>query len=197
VPKNELGPDSDTPTTVEPSFWSTHRFGGRALIAGAILLGLALLYVIVVPLAHVFYRRRRRHAADEPDAQVRLAWQESVEAAQLLGVSPWQSETAAEFGYRADRAIGAQEFPTLAGLVAAADYSAEGVDEEQAETALELSGGVTTTVRALTTRQQRMVSALDPRPVDRRRPAARRRRTGPTVEALPAIEIVRTPSTSN
>src|SRR5262249_49590402 len=81
VPKNELGPASDTPPPVEPSFWSTHRFGGRALIAGAVLLGLAILYVIVVPLAHFFYRRRRRHVADEPDAQVRLAWQESVEAA--------------------------------------------------------------------------------------------------------------------
>ena len=42
------------------------------------------------PIVYALYRRRRRKAASEPDAQVRLAWQESVEAAQTLGVSPWR-----------------------------------------------------------------------------------------------------------
>jgi transglutaminase-like putative cysteine protease len=197
TPRNETGPDDSAPTTTEPSFWSTSRFGGRALIVGAVLLVLAIIYVIAVPLAYFFYRRRRRRAASEPDAQVRLAWQESVEAAQTLGVSPWRSETAAEFGDRADRAIGAQEFPVLAGLVSAAEYSADGVDEEQATTALELSDEVATTVRGLSTRQQRVLAALDPRPPDRRRPVARHHHIGPAVQQLPAIEIVRVPSSQN
>jgi len=196
-PRGELGPDDDTPATVEPSFWSTSRFGGRALIALAVLGVLAILYVIVVPIVYGIYRRRRRKAADEPDAQVRLAWQESVEAAQTLGVSPWRSETPAEFGRRADRSIGAEGFPVLADLVAAADYSADGVDEEQAVTARAASDDVTTTVRNLTTRQQRVLAALDPRPPDRRHPAARRHRAGVSTQELPAIEIVRVPSSSN
>jgi hypothetical protein len=41
-----------------------------------------------------------------------------------------------------------------------------------------------------------MLAALDPRPPDRRRPAAPRHRTPPQ-EALPAIEIVRVPASSN
>jgi transglutaminase-like putative cysteine protease len=197
TPRNELGADDNALTTVQPSFWSTRRFGGRALIVGAALLVLAVIYVIVVPLAYGFYRRRRRKAATEPDAQVRLAWQESVEAAQTVGVSPWRSETAAEFGHRADKEIGAQEFPVLAGLVSAANYSVDGVDEEQATTALELSDEVATTVRGLSTRQQRVMAALDPRPPDRRRPVARHHHIGPGVQQLPAIEIVRVPSSQN
>jgi transglutaminase-like putative cysteine protease len=197
VPRNELGPDDDVPTTAEPSFWSTQRFGGRALIAVAVLVVLAIIYVVTVPILYAVYRRRRRKAASEPDAQVRLAWRESVEAAQTVGVSPWRSETPAEFGDRADRAIGAQEFPVLAGLVSAADYSAEGVDPEQAATALELSAEVATTVRSQSTRQQRVLTALDPRPPERRRSTARRHRAGPTVDRLPAIEIVRVPSSQN
>jgi transglutaminase-like putative cysteine protease len=191
------GSADDFASSSEPAFWSTQRFGGRAVIGGAVVLGLALLYLMVVPLAYHLYRRRRRKAAADPDAQVRLAWQESVEAAQTLGVTPWRSETAAEFGYRADRAIGAQEFPKLATLVTAAEYSADGVDDEQAVTARELSDEVTTTVRALSSRQQRMLAALDPRPPDRRQQAARHHRTGPSTDALPPIEIVRTPPPSS
>jgi hypothetical protein len=196
-PRGEFGPDDNTAISVEPSFWSTQRFGGRALIGAAVLGVVAIIYVIAVPIAYALYRRRRRKAASEPDAQVRLAWQESVEAAQTLGVAPSRSETAAEFGHRADRAIGAEEFPVLAGLVTAADYSAEGVDDEQAVTARALSDDVTATVRALTTRQQRVLTALDPRPPDRRQPAARRHRAGAALEQLPAIEIVRVPHSSN
>jgi hypothetical protein len=197
TPRNEAGPDNNLPTATEPSFWSTRRFGGRALIAGAVLLVLAIIYVLTVPILYAVYRRRRRKVASEPDAQVRLAWQESVEAAQTLGVSPWRSETAAEFGDRADRAIGAQEFPVLAGLVSAADYSADGVNQEQAATARGLSDEVTQTVRSQTTRQQRVLTALDPRPPERRSPTGRRHRAGPSVDRLPAIEIVRVPSSSN
>jgi transglutaminase-like putative cysteine protease len=196
APPQENAGGNDFASAPEPSFWSTRRFGGRALIGGGVLLALGVLYVLTVPLVYHLYRRRRRKAATAPDEQVRLAWQESVEAAQTLGVAPWRSETAAEFGYRADRAIGAQEFPVLATLVDAADYSADGVADDEAAVALGLSDEVTATVRGLSSRQQRMLAALDPRPPDRRRPGARHHRT-PTSDALPAIEIVRVPASSN
>ncbi len=99
-------------TTAEPSFWSTHRFGGRALIGGGGAAGVWRSSTCSSCRSCTrLYRRRRRKAATEPDDQVRLAWQESVEAAQTLGVAPWRSETAAEFGHRADRAIGARGVP--------------------------------------------------------------------------------------
>ena len=93
---------------------------------------LAIIYVITVPIAvrHLppppAKGRERARRAGPP----RVAGERRGGAD--LGVSPWRSETAAEFGHRADRAIGAEEFPVLAGLVSAADYSADGVDDEQA-----------------------------------------------------------------
>jgi len=146
-----------------------------------------------VPVTYALYRRRRRQAATAPEAQVRLAWQECIEAAQILGVAPWRSETPTEFGRRADRTIGADGFPTLAALVTAAESSADGVTEDEAVTALALSDEVAATIRNLSTRQQRMLVALDPRPPERRQQGARRHRAGPAAAELPAIEIVRMP----
>jgi transglutaminase-like putative cysteine protease len=179
-----------------PSFWSVDRFGGRALIGLGVLVVIGLLYAIAVPLAYALYRRRRRRAAKQPGEQVRLAWQESVEAAQLLGVSPASAETATEFGRRARRTLGTEGFLPLADLVTAADYSPEGVDEAEAETALELSDDVTSTVRRQSTRQQRMLAALDPRPPDRRTQTSRRHRASAGGSELPSIEIVRVPAAS-
>jgi transglutaminase-like putative cysteine protease len=178
----------------EPSFWSKDRFGGRALVVLAVLLVLGAIYAIAVPIFYGMYRRRRRHAATEPDERVRLAWQESVEAAQVLGVARWRSETHTEFGSRASRTIGATGFPILADLVTTADYSADGVDEDEASEALVISDEVTKTVRLQSTRQQRVRSALDPRPPDRRQPSTPRHRSGQAQEELPPIEIVRVPT---
>ena len=118
-------------------------------------------------------------------------------SAPLLGVARWQSETHAEFGHRAGRTIGADGFPVLAELVTTADYSIDGVDEDEAASALTISDEVGATVRSQSTRQQRLLAALDPRPPDRRQPAARRHQAGPATKELPAIEVVRLPASSN
>jgi transglutaminase-like putative cysteine protease len=194
---NAAGNDDSASTGPRPSFWSTKRFGGRALVALLILFVLAIVYAIAIPIAYRTYRRRRRRAATEPDERVRLAWQESVEAAQVLGVSPLGYETHTEFGRRARRTIGTEGFPVLADLVTAADYSVDGVDDEGAATAVTLSDEVSEAVRAQSTRQQRLASALDPRPPDRRRPAAPRHHSGRSGTELPPIEVVRLPASSS
>ncbi len=193
---SDSGTNSNLQRGPQPSFWSFDRFGGHVLLGAGILLVLGIIYVIVVPLAYGLYRRRRRRGATQPDDQVRLAWQESVEAAQLLGVAPWRSETATEFGRRASRTLGASGFPVLADLVTAADYSVEGVDEDEAETALGLSDDVTSTVRKQSTRQQRMLAALDPRPPDRRVRTTHRHRASLGASELPSIEIFHVPSSA-
>jgi hypothetical protein len=150
-------------------------------------------YAVVVPLGYRFYRRRRRRAAIEPDEQVRLAWQESVEAVQLLGVAPRRSETPTEFGRRVRRTIGTDGFPVLADLVSAADYSANGVDADEAVEANEIRDDVSATVRDRSTRQQRARAALDPRPPDRRTPGTPRRHGVTSAGELPEIEVERLP----
>jgi len=174
----------------EPSFWSTSRFGGRFLVGSGVLVALAAAYLAVVPLLGAAHRRRRRQRAVEPGDRVRLAWQESIEATQLVGVAPARAETPAEFGRRAKDAIGADEFPRLAALVTEADYSPAGVDEAGAQQALAISDGVTSSVRARSTRQQRWRAALDPRPPDRRRPVTPRRSVRRRRATLPSIEVV-------
>jgi len=177
-----------------PSFWSRARFGGRALIGAGVLAVLGVLYAIVVPLVYAVYRRRRRQRATAPDELVRLAWQESIEALQLVGAVPARSETPAEFASRAQSAVAADGLGILADLVTAADYSVDGVDDRDAQEALALSDMVESRVRAHTTRPQRLRAALDPRPPKRRRPPAPRRRGAPAHGQLPAIEVVRLPA---
>ncbi|HEX4820054.1 MAG TPA: transglutaminaseTgpA domain-containing protein [Acidimicrobiales bacterium] len=174
----------------EPSFWSTSRFGGRALLVLAILPLLALLYAAGVLAWHALYRARRRRAAVNSDEQVRLAWQESVEALGLLGVTPSRAETPLEFGARASGAAGVDGFAELAGLLVRSSYSADGAGDEDAERASELREHVTSSVRERSARSARVRSALDPRPPSRRRPrsthgpASRKRGDAPLIEIL-------------
>lgn len=191
IPKSEVetgGPISKTP---EPSFWSTKRFGGKALISGAVLLVLALLYIVAVLAFYAIYRRRRRRAAVEADDRVRLAWQESVEAFGLLGVAPRRAETPTEFGVRAGSAMSVDGVAELAGLVVRSNYSAEGATDDDAERAVDLSEHVADSVKAQSPASARVFAALDPRPPERRRPIARRGPASRKRGDAPVIEILR------
>jgi hypothetical protein len=127
---------------------------------------------------------------------VRVAWAEAVESLGLVGVAPRRTETPVEFGRRAGRVVEDGTFETgafdgLANLVEAADYSAEGASPEEAESAWALSGPIVHAVREQATRGQRVRSALDPRPIDKRRPRrGRRARSGATRGNAPAIEML-------
>jgi len=189
-PFDEVNAGAGPTTRTEPSFWSTTRFGGRALIVLAVLPVLALLYAVGVLVWHAIYRARRRRAAANSDDQVRLAWQESVEALGLLGVTPSRSETPLEFGARAGSTAGVDGFAELAGLLVRSSYSADGAAEDDAERAFELREHVTSSVRDRSPRAARVRSALDPRPPGRRRPrssrgpATRKRGDAPLIEIL-------------
>ena len=147
-PDQELNTGAGITKAPEPSFWSTKRFGGKALIVIAILPLLALLYTVVVLTVFALYRRRRRRTAAAPDDRVRLAWQESVEAFGLLGIAPRRAETPAEFGVRAASAAAVDGFAELAGLLVRSSYSAEGASDEEASRAFDLSDTVATSVKA-------------------------------------------------
>jgi hypothetical protein len=127
---------------------------------------------------------------------VRVAWAEAVEAAGLLGVAPRRTETPVEFGHRArdlvaNGSLAGGSFRGLADLVEAADYSADGATAEEAEAAWSLSGPIVHAVREQATRGQRVRSALDPRPIDKRRPRrSRRAQSGSARGTAPAIEML-------
>jgi transglutaminase-like putative cysteine protease len=189
-PFNEVNAGDAPKGQSEPSFWSTSRFGGRALVVLALLPLLALLYAVGVLAWHAIYRARRRRAAVDSDDQVRLAWQESVEALGLLGVAPSRAETPLEFGARASSAAGVDGFAELARLLVQSSYSVNGAAEDDAERASALREHVTSSVKERSPRATRVRSALDPRPPGRRRPrsthgpATRKRGDAPLIEIL-------------
>jgi transglutaminase-like putative cysteine protease len=177
-------------TTPGPAFWSRGGLGGRVVIGSAVVGVLAALYVIVVPLVYAAYRRRRRRRAADPNAKVRLAWQESAEAMTRLGVVPRGSETPAEFATRAQSAIDQPRYPELAAVVDAAEYSVDGVGDDQARESWEIARGTEQQVRRVATWQQKLVSTLDPRPPERRRPLRHHRRRGRRRADAPAVEVL-------
>jgi transglutaminase-like putative cysteine protease len=180
--------------TAAQSWWA--RWGVKVALVLLGMVVLALLYAIVVPLLHHLARTRRRARADSPTDEVRVAWAEAVESLGLLGVGPRRTETPVEFGRRAGRLVEdgtfeAGAFDALANLVEGADYSADGATPEEAESAWALSGPIVHAVREQATRAQRMRSALDPRPIDKRRPRrSRRARSGPARDNAPPIEML-------
>ena len=189
-PFAEVDAGANANKTKEPSFWSTKRFGGKALVVAVVVPLLALLYAVVVLTWHAIYRARRRRAATAPDDQVRLAWQESVEALGVLGIAPARSETPLEFGVRAGSTAGVDGFAELAGLLVRSSYAPEGAGDDDAERAFALSARIGASVKTMSPTSVRARSALDPRLPGRRRlstrrgPANRRRGDAPLIEIL-------------
>ena len=191
IPKSEVDAGALGNKKAEPSFWSTKRFGGKTLISVGVLLLLAVLYVIGVLTFFALYRRRRRRAAVEADDRVRLAWQESIEAFGLLGVAPRRAETPAEFGARAGSTTAVDGVAELAGLVVRSNYSAEGATDDEAQRAFALSEQVSSSVKAQSPPSARVLAALDPRSLERRRPISRKGPSSRRRGDAPIIEILR------
>jgi transglutaminase-like putative cysteine protease len=189
-PKEDIAAGGSDTSAPEPPFWSTSRFGGKALVTAGGLIVLAVLYVIGILVFWAWYHGRRRRQAVDPDDRVRLAWQELIESLALIGLAPGRSETPAEFGARAASTAQLDGLPELARLLIRSSYAPEGVSDEEAERALELSGHLRAAIRAQAQLKIRGLSAIDPRPYEKRRPV---KRTGPTRVHLdaPVIEILR------
>ncbi|MFN0029378.1 MAG: DUF3488 and DUF4129 domain-containing transglutaminase family protein [Acidimicrobiales bacterium] len=157
------GSQTSTETTAASGPGPVDSTGARVVLA---VLGVAVLYVVVVPLGRRTRRRLRRRGARTGGARVDVAWREATETLGLLGMRPEPSETPSEFADRADRRSRAGTMVTeLAGLTTAARYGPEQVAPVTVSRACELADGVERAVRDQTTAAERMRDELDPRPV--------------------------------
>jgi transglutaminase-like putative cysteine protease len=135
-----------------------------APIGGAALLG----YLVLVPLALLAHQLLRRRRAVSPPDRVALAWTEAEEHAALIGYRPVPSDTFSERAHRLAAHFPDEEAPAharqLARQLEAATYSAEGVDELDAELAEEAGAALSRSARAAAARPARLLRWLDPRP---------------------------------
>jgi len=133
--------------------------------AGVVLVLLAAYAATMVWLAGHRHRRRREQATTDR-AKVQVAWQESVEALELIGTRAQPSETHEEFALRAqgDVAGTGSALLDLAHDVDAAAYAPALEAEGLASRAEASSGAVIAAARAQVTTTQRWRQLLDPRP---------------------------------
>lgn len=120
-------------------------------------------------------RRWRRWArATTPDAKVRSAWADAVDAVGVIGLVPRRHETPVEFARRANHELADGRATPLAWVVEQADYAVDPIGPDAADTAVELASGIRRSVCDHTTPRARVLAAVDPRS-----PAQRARRKGP------------------
>lgn len=135
-----------------------------APFAGAALAG----YLLLVPLALLAHQILRRRRAVTPADRVALAWTEAEELAELIGYRPVGSDTFSERARRLAAHLPDDDAPGHARLLArqleAATYSAEGVDELDAELAEEAGTALSGSARSAASRPARVLRWLDPRP---------------------------------
>ena len=176
-------PDPLTPGTDDDGAGTVVlRWIGRAL-AGVLVAGLVIVLGGASVAAFRALRRwRRRTTASTPDAVVRSAWADTVEAVGVVGVVPRRYETPVEYARRAAKAVGDTRPTPLAWVVEQADYAADGIGDEDAARAVELADGIRQTVRDRTTTRTRVLAAADPRPPERRGRARGPRPTGPRIQ---------------
>jgi len=152
--------------------------GIRALLVGILLAVIAGAYVILVTMVKDARKSRRRHAATDPSARVRVAWKESVEALGLLGTVHAANETHEEFANRASPKLDAHGgvLIDLAHDVDAASYAPEILTEDVATRATEASTLVIDVVRSKVATKRQWQDRLDIRPLlPKRRESTRRR----------------------
>lgn len=149
---------SDSAATASP--WPA-----RLSIAGAVLLALALLYLVAVPSLLALRRRRRRHAAQDATSRVQLAWTESEEALVLADQERRPAETAHEFASRASARVPSQRagLADLAGATDAALFGTDAVTERTAEQAEAVAVAVRDTVHRSVSKRRRVLRQLDGR----------------------------------
>ena len=148
--------------------WATlGDWAEKALIVAGIVLAVVAVALGAVPVVRSVRRIARRRRATGPAERVRVAWDESVESAEMLGVihRPW--ETAAEYARRARRAVDGGSFTQLAETMAATEFSELGADDTDAARAAELAASIGEEAREQASREQRLRAWFDPRRPER------------------------------
>ena len=140
------------------------------VVAALVLLLIVAAATGGIPLAKAARRRRRRSAATTAADRVWVAWSEAADAVGRAGAPRWPAETLAEHARRAGPSAGlpdeaAEALTTLAGDAAEASYGAGPVPDETAERAARLAVAVERSVAVGATTRQRLLWAIDPRPL--------------------------------
>ena len=138
--------------------------GRMALAAGALVLGVAL-YLLGVLLFTAIRRFVRRRRAATPEAQVALAWEESLDAARRAGVGVRDSATQSQAAGQIASRLPVVEEPirALAATVEATAFSRTAPDEQTGAQALELADEVGDRTRATMGLRERFRTRFDPR----------------------------------
>lgn len=154
------GVDAGGAPEEEQSPWPLRVVIGLAVVLAATALYLAA--VLVVTTARHVLRRRR---AGTPEAQVAVAWEESLEAVRRLGVGVPRSATQSQAAAEISRRLPAVQDPirTLAATVEATAFSPVPPDEETGERALALADRVGEGTRSVLTPAERFRTRFDPR----------------------------------
>jgi hypothetical protein len=145
------------------------------LVALGLVLAIAT-WALGVPGLKRLQRSRRRAAATDTAARVLVAWDEAAEALGVTRVGRRPAETMSEYAGRAGRSVPLPDAPSaalvaLADDAAAASYGAALPAAESVDRAETAAASVTSAVREVATTRQRVLFALDPRPLFSRRRA--------------------------
>jgi transglutaminase-like putative cysteine protease len=162
------GPASSTPHHEAPTTSSTGSGSSVDLstwvgLLALLALGLAVTYLVVVPLALWLRHRRRRLHARAPGERVRLAWVESEEALALLGQARRRDETAREFAGRVGQRLPTRsnDLMSLATTSDAALFGVDTIDEDTAVAAEQTTATVATIVAEQLPWRRRVRAQLD------------------------------------
>lgn len=131
-----------------------------------VALAMLAAYALVVPLAVLVRRRRRRGRATGPADRVALAWLEAAEESALAGYHETASDTPAERADRLSTRLPSvrHDIRALAALQEVATYSSSGVGEQDAAQAEQAAEAIKVAARQQATLRQRVLRWLDPRP---------------------------------
>jgi transglutaminase-like putative cysteine protease len=168
IPPELLTSGPDAAPEPETSGWAAPvqaaRVTGLSLILAALLFGAYAFLVITMKSSR---RRQRRNGAENPSAEVFVAWRESVEALELLGITHYPTETHEEFAQRARPRLdeAGEAFVGLAHDMDAAAYAPEILTEDVANRSERASKLVIKLVREKTETRRQWYSLLDPRPL--------------------------------
>jgi transglutaminase-like putative cysteine protease len=134
-------------------------------VAALALLVAVLLYALGALAYTAWWRHRRRERAVEPGSRVALAWTESLEDLELVGVVRAGDETHVEFARRAGAAVPTTgtALDDLAGLADVATFAPDAVDEAAADRAGDAAASIADTVHARVSPRERWLRRIDPR----------------------------------
>ncbi|HEX2048960.1 MAG TPA: transglutaminaseTgpA domain-containing protein [Acidimicrobiales bacterium] len=167
APLEQLEPDQEITEPAAPAPVEESTAGRRWLPVAGLVAVLVVLYTVGVPLAKRRRVLRRREGAVTPADRVLVAWAEATEDMAAAGFRARPDETAPEYAHRVCRAAGpaGPALVRLADDTSAAAWSAGGVAVEVAARAEREGAYVAGELKAQAGWRERLVKALDPRPL--------------------------------